>query len=126
MSKTNVETVKSTADRVKLSLAVLVIIAGIVAFSVLDTQPGFVRAGIFILSVVLAALIAWTSEPGRRTLSFGRESYSEVKRVVWPTRKEATQMTGIVFLFVIAMGILLWLVDKVLGWVIYGLLLGWN
>jgi preprotein translocase subunit SecE len=61
-----------------------------------------------------------------RTLSFGRDSYNEVKRVVWPTRKETTQMTGIVFVFVIAMGAFLWIVDKVLEWVIYGLLLGWK
>lgn len=126
MSKTKVETVKSTADRVKLSLAVLIIVAGIIAFSAFDTQPNFVRAGVFILSVVLAALVAYTSEPGRRSISFARDSYNEVKRVVWPTRKEAIQMTGIVFVFVIAMGLLLWIVDKILAWVIYGLLLGWN
>jgi|SRR5690606_20821769 len=126
MSNTNVETVSSTIDRVKLGLAVLVVIAGIVAFSVLDDQPGPLRVGIFIASVIIAALIAWFSEPGRRTTSFARDSYNEIKRVVWPTRKEATQMTAIVFVFVVVMGLFLWLVDKALGWVIYGLLLGWN
>ena len=126
MSNTNVETVTSTIDRIKLGVAVLVIIAGIVAFSLLEDQPGFVRVAVFVGSLIVAGLIAWFSEPGRRTLSFGRDSYNEVKRVVWPTRKEATQMTGIVFAFVAAMALLLWIVDKLLGWVIYGLLLGWN
>lgn len=126
MSNNNVETVSSTTDRVKLGLAVLVIIAGIVAFSMLRDQPGVVRVAVFIGSLIVAALIAWFSEPGRRTLSFGRDSYGEVKRVVWPTRKETTQMTGIVFIFVAAMGLLLWIVDKGLEWVIYGLLLGWK
>ena len=126
MSNSNVETVSSTVDRVKIGLAVLVIVAGIVAYSMLEGQPTIVRAGVFVGSLVIAGLIAWFSEPGRRTLSFGRDSYNEVKRVVWPTRKETTQMTGIVFVFVIAMGLLLWVVDKVLEWVIYGLLLGWN
>lgn len=126
MSNTNVETVTRTQDRIKLGLAVLVIIAGIVAFSMLDGQPSAVRVGVFIGSLVLAALIAWFSEPGRRTLSFGRDSYNEVKRVTWPTRKETTQMTGIVFAFVAAMGLLLWIVDKLMEWIIYGLLLGWK
>ena len=101
MSNTNVETVTSTADRIKLALAVLVIIAGIVSFSVLSDQPAVVRVALFIVSLIVAAGIAWMSEPGRRTVSFGRDSYGELKRVVWPTRKEAMQMTGIVFVFVI-------------------------
>lgn len=126
MSNSNVETVTSTADRLKLGLAVLVIVAGIVGYSMLEGQPAVARVGVFIGGLVLAVVIAWFSEPGRRTLSFGRDSYNEVKRVVWPTRKEATQMTGIVFAFVIAMGIMLWVVDKSLEWVIYGLLLGWK
>jgi preprotein translocase subunit SecE len=126
MSNTNVETVTSTRDRLKLGLAVLVIIAGIVGFSMLEGRPALVRVGVFIGSLVVAALIAWFSEPGRRTLSFGRDSYNEVKRVTWPTRKESTQMTGIVFAFVAAMALLLWVVDKLMEWIIYGLLLGWK
>ncbi len=126
MSNTNVETVSSTVDRLKLGLAVLVIIAGIVAFSVLDDQPTVARVGIFIGSVILAAIIAWFSEPGRRSIGYMRDSYNEVKRVIWPTRKEATQMTAIVFVFVAIMGLFLWLADKTLSWVIYGLLLGWR
>jgi len=126
MSNSNIETVSSSADRIKLGLAVLVILAGIVGYSVLEGQPAYIRIGAFVAGLVVAALIAWFSEPGRRTLSFGRDSYNEVKRVVWPTRKESTQMTGIVFVFVAAMGLFLWLVDKGLEWIIYGLLLGWK
>lgn len=126
MSNTNVQTVNGTLDKVKLVLSVLVIIAGIVAFSVFENQPTVARVAIFIASLVIAAVIAWSSEPGRRTISFGRDAYGELKRVVWPTRKEAMQMTGIVFAFVSVMAILLWFTDKVLGWAIYGLLLGWR
>jgi len=126
MSNSNVETVTSTVDRIKLGVAVLVIVAGIVGYSMLEGQPAIARVGLFVGSLVVAGIIAWFSEPGRRTLSFGRDSYNEVKRVVWPTRKETTQMTGIVFVFVIAMGAFLWFVDKALEWVIYGLLLGWK
>ncbi|SAI03533.1 preprotein translocase subunit SecE [Bordetella ansorpii] len=125
-TNTNVETVTSTADRVKLGLAVLVIIAGIVGFSVLGAQPLAARVGVFIGSLVIAAVIAWFSEPGRRTISFGQESYNEVKRVSWPTRKETMQMTGIVFAFVAVMGLFMWLLDKGIEWILYGILLGWK
>jgi len=126
MSNINVETVTHTVDRIKLGLAVLVIAAGIVGYSMLEGSPVIARVGVFIASLLIAAIIAWFSEPGRRTMSFARDSYSEVKRVIWPTRKETTQMTGIVFLFVAAIGLFLWIADKLLAWVIYGVLLGWN
>ena len=126
MSNSNVETVSSNADRLKLALAVLIIVAGIVAYSMMEGQPAVLRVGAFLASVIVAGFIAWSSEPGKRTLSFGRDSYNEVKRVVWPTRKESVRMTGIVFAFVIVIGAFLWVVDQILKWVIFGVLLGWN
>ena len=121
-----VETVSSNADRLKLALAILVIVAGIVGYSMLDNQPTVLRLGTFLVSVIVAGFIAWSSEPGKRSLSFGRDAYNEVKRVVWPSRSETIRMTGIVFAFVAVVGIFLWLVDKILQWVIFGVLLGWN
>jgi len=127
MSNTTIENVTSTADRLKLGLAVVVIIAGIVGFSVLESKlPLAARIAIFIGSLVLAAVIAWFSEPGRRTIAFAHESYNEVRRVVWPTRKETMQMTGIVFAFVAVMGLFLWVLDKMIEWLLFGVLLGWN
>ena len=127
MSNTSVQTVSNTADRIKLFLAVLVVIAGIVAFSVLETQLAApVRAVIFILSLFVAAGIVAISEPGKRLIGFAQESYYEVRKVVWPTRKETFQMTGIVFAFVAVMGIFLWVLDKSLEWVLYSVLLGWR
>lgn len=126
MSNSNVETVSSTADRLKLGLAILVIIAGIVGYSMLEGHAAVLRIGVFLVSVIVAGVIAWASEPGKRSLSFGRDAYNEVKRVVWPTRQETIRMTGIVFVFVIVVGAFLWLVDKLLQWAIFGVLLGWN
>jgi len=127
MSNTTIENVTSTADRLKLVLAVLVIIAGIVGFSVLESKiPMVGRIAVFIGSLILAAVIAWFSEPGRRTIAFAQESYNEVRRVVWPTRKETMQMTGIVFAFVAVMGLFLWLLDKLIAWLLFGVLLGWK
>jgi preprotein translocase subunit SecE len=127
MSNTSIENVTSVTDKLKLGLAVLVIIAGIVAFSVLESKlPTVARVAIFIGSLVLGTVIAWMSEPGRRTVAFAFESYNEVKRVAWPTRKETLQMTGIVFAFVAIMGLFLWVLDKVVEWLLFGVLLGWK
>jgi preprotein translocase subunit SecE len=127
MSNTSIENVTSVTDKLKLGLAVLVIIAGIVGFSVLESKlPMVARVAIFVGSLALAALIAWMSEPGRRTIAFAHESYNEVRRVVWPTRKETLQMTGIVFAFVAIMGLFLWVLDKLVGWLLFGVLLGWK
>src|SRR5690606_16851910 len=119
MSNSNVETVSSTADRLKLGLAILVIIAGVVGYSMLEGHAAVLRIGVFLASVIVAGVIAWASEPGKRSLSFGRDAYNEVKRVVWPTRQETIRMTGIVFVFVIVVGAFLWLVDKLLQWAIF-------
>lgn len=127
MSNTTIENVTSIADRLKLGLSVLVIIAGIVAFSMLESKiPMVGRVAVFLGSLILAAVIAWMSEPGRRTIAFAQDSYNEVRRVVWPTRKETIQMTGIVFAFVTVMGLLLWILDKLISWLLFGVLLGWK
>jgi len=84
------------------------------------------RIAIFVASLVLAALIAWSSETGRRTIAFAQESYNEVKRVTWPTRKETMQMTGIVFAFVAIMGLFLWILDRSVEWLLFSVLLGWK
>ena len=74
-----------------------------------------------------AAVAAYfSSESGKQLIAFGRESVREVKKVVWPTRQEAMQMTGYVFAFVVVMALMLWITDKTLEWLLYGVILGWN
>ena len=59
-------------------------------------------------------------------MAFGREAVREVKKVVWPTRKEAIQMTAYVFAFVVVMAIFLWVTDKTIEWLVFDLVLGWR
>jgi preprotein translocase subunit SecE len=127
MSNNNVQTVTSNLDRIKLVLSLVVIIGGIVAYSALESQLAApVRVAIFVVSLLVAAGIAAISEPGKRFIGFSRESYYEVRKVVWPTRKETIQMTGIVFAFVAVMGIFLWILDKSLEWLLYSVVLQWR
>ena len=71
-------------------------------------------------------VVFFTSEAGRQLLAFGRDSWREVKKVVWPSRKETLQMTAYVFGFVVIMAMFLWLTDKTLEWLFYDLILGWR
>jgi preprotein translocase subunit SecE len=115
--------VTTPADKVKSALAILCVIAGIAGFYVLGQQPTVVRIGSILLGLAAGALIAWFSNPGQRFFAFARESWSETRRVVWPTRKETIQMTLTVFGFVVVMALFLWLVDKAIEWLMYDLLL---
>ena len=121
-----VEDVTSGGDRVKLILAVLVVMAGIVGFYLLRDQALIFRVLSVIGGLVLGGLTAWTSTQGRRLLAFLRESWQETRRVVWPTKKETWSVTLYVFLFVVVMAIFLWLVDSGLQFVLYDLVLGWS
>jgi preprotein translocase subunit SecE len=93
---------------------------------VLAQQPMVVRLASILAGIVVAVTIAWFSEPGQRFLGFARDSWGEVRRVIWPERKETWMVTLYVFGFVVVMAIFLWLVDRVLQWVLYDLILQWR
>jgi preprotein translocase subunit SecE len=126
MATQNVEVVTSPADRAKVAVAIAAVVAGVAGFYLFAAQPAIVRVLSVIAGLAVGAGIAWTSGPGQRFFAFAKDSWSETKRVVWPDRKETTQVTLIVFAFVVLMALFLWLVDKSLEWVLYDLILGWK
>lgn len=126
MSTQNVETVTSKADLILVGLAVLVVLGGVLGFSFLSEQPLIARVGILLGGLVAGVAVAWFSPTGKRFLGFARESYDETRRVVWPSRKETVNTTGIVFAFVVIMAVFLFIVDKSLEWVLYDLFLSWK
>ena len=121
-----VETISTGADKAKLAVAAVLVVAAVVAFYALGKQDLWLR--VVALIAVMAAAVAtfFTSEAGKQLIAYGRDSAKEVRKVVWPTRKEALQMTGYVFAFVFVMALFLWLTDKTLEWVLYDLVLGWK
>ena len=122
----SVETVSSGADKARLAGAVLLVAAAVGAFYGLGKQDLWLRVLALLGLLAVAVAVFFTSDPGRRLIAFGRDSWREVKKVVWPTRNEALQMTGYVFAFVAVMALFLWLTDKTLEWVFYDLILGWR
>ena len=109
-----------------LILAGLVIVLALVAYYVLASQTIWVRLGALFGGVAIAVLIAAVSNDGKRFLAYSKDSVSEVKKVVWPSRKEATQMTLVVFAFVVIMALFLWTADKLIEWLVFSVFLGWK
>ena len=106
------------ADKLKLLVAVLLVIAGVAGFYFFADAPTVVRVLSVIVGVMLAGVVAGMSAPGRAFFGFALEARDEAKKVVWPTRKETMQMTGVVMAFVIVMALFLWAVDGVLTWLV--------
>lgn len=124
MSNQSVQTVSTSNDKIKVALAIAVAIAGVVGFYYLSDKPALVRAGALVAGLAFAVLLLWTSSTGRDFLNFAQESVRETKKVVWPSRREAMQITGIVFAFVFVMALFLWGTDKTLEFLLYDLILG--
>ena len=126
MATSQVETVSTGADKAKLVAAVALVIAAVAGFYLLGKQGQVAQWGALVVGLAAAFAVFMTSESGKEFVAFGRDSWKEVKKVVWPTRKEATQMTLYVIAFCAVMALFLWLTDKTLEWVLYDLILGWK
>ena len=122
----SVETVSTAADKAKLAAAGLLVVGAIAAFYLLGQKDMWLRVVTLLVMLIAAVAMFFVSESGRQLIAFGRDATREVRKVVWPTRKEAIQMTGYVFAFVVVMALFLWLTDKTLEWVLYDLVLGWK
>jgi len=126
MATSQVETVSSAADKAKLAAVAALVVAAIAGFYLLSKQGPVAQWGVLIVGLVAAAGVFLVSEPGKQFVGFAQDAWREVKKVVWPTRKETMQMTAYVFVFVVVMALFLWLTDKTLEWVLYDLILGWR
>ena len=113
-------------DKVKLVAAVVLVGLGVWGYYWLADSALVLRVLIVIAGLLAAGAVAWWSVPGKQFTVFAGESVTEVKKVVWPTRKETIQTTAAVFAFVVVMAIFLWLTDKGLEWVLYDLIMGWK
>ncbi len=125
-SSPQVETVSTGADKAKLVAAVALVVAGVAGFYLLGKQGAVAQWGVLVLALIAAGGVFFTSESGKELVAFGRDSWREVKKVVWPTRKEGVQITLYVFAFVVVMALFLWLTDKTIEWVFYDLILRWR
>ena len=126
MSTQEIQTVSTGQDKARLAAAGALVLAGLVAFYLLAAKGGLAQWAALIVLLAAAVGVFFTAEAGKALIGYGRESVRELRKVVWPARKEAMQMTGYVFAFVVVMALFLWLTDKTLEWVFYDLVLGWK
>ncbi len=124
--QSQVETVGAGAEKAKLAVAVLLAIAALAAFYLLARQGAIVQWLALIVGLVAAVGVFAVSASGRDLIGFGKDSWREVRKVVWPERKEAMQMSAYVLGFVVVMALFLLVTDKILEWVLYSLILGWK
>ncbi|KNE76000.1 Preprotein translocase subunit SecE [Candidatus Burkholderia crenata] len=109
-----------------LTAGVLLVLAGFVGFFWLSGQEWYVRGAALAVGLIAGVAVGLLSAPGKGFIAFAKDSYKEVRKVVWPARKEAMQTTLVVFAFVLIMAIFLWLSDKSIEWVIFSAILGWR
>ena len=126
MAIPEVQTVSTGADKAKLAAAGALVITAVVVFYVLGQQDLWLRILAMAALMAVGVALFFSSEPGKQLIAYGQDSAREVRKVVWPTRKESMQMTGYVFAFVVVMALFLWLADKTLEWLLYDLILGWK
>ena len=109
-----------------VTVAILLVLGALVGYYGLINESTALRLGVLLGGIAIAiGLLAITSS-GKKFIAYAKDSSNEVKKVVWPTRKESTQMTMIVFAFVVVMAIFLWSADKIIEWVIFSVFLGWK
>jgi len=101
-------------NKLKLVLAIFFILAGVAGFFYLDESAMVIRALSILTGVLSAVIIAKYTTQGQDFYGFCKESSEEIKKVVWPSRKESLQTSGVVFAFVVVMAIFLWLIDAAL------------
>jgi preprotein translocase subunit SecE len=107
-------------------ISLALILGSLIGYYGLATQPMMIRLGVLIGGIVIALGLVAVTPTGKRFLAYAKDSVNEVKKVVWPSRKESTQMTLIVFAFVLVMAIFLWSADKIIEWLIFAVFLGWK
>lgn len=126
MASTQVETVSTGLNKAKMILVGVLVVGALVAFYFLTGRGTLLQWGSLLGGLALAALLFFTAETGRRLLAFSRDAWRETQKVVWPTRKDALQTAAFVFVFSVAMAVVLWLADQFLQWALYDVILGWR
>jgi preprotein translocase subunit SecE len=106
----------SAKDTALMTLSIVALLAGIVAFYWYDEQPLPLRIGMVLIGVAAGAGFAWLSWYGREFWQFAIASRVELRKVVWPEREETVKTTYVVFIFAIVMGVFFWGLDWVLTW----------
>lgn len=120
---TRVETAGSLPDVLKWIVAVALLVAGLVGFYYFAEHSTLLRVIGLLLALGASLVTALQTDKGKTLWDFMREARTEVRKVVWPTRKETTQTTLIVMAVAGLVAVLMWGLDSILT-VLVRILLG--
>lgn len=115
-----VETQASKLDGLKWLVVIALVAVGVVGNSMFANESLLYRVLALVALAIVAALIALQTAKGKAFFQLFKEAKNEIRKVVWPTRQETLQTTGIVVVAVLIIGLLLWGLDSLLGWIISG------
>jgi preprotein translocase subunit SecE len=118
----NVRTANVKFETIKLVLAVLIVLSGVIGFYYFSDQSVLLRTIGLLVCALISGFIALQTDKGRNIWLFFQDAQIEVRKVVWPTREETLQTTLIVIIVVIIVAIILWFLDMFLGWAVRNLL----
>ena len=110
-------------DKVKIVAALLLVAASVAGYYYFEDLIQIGRVGIVVGGVLLAAVLVFTTEVGQSAWSFMRSANVERQKVVWPARQEALQVTLMVIVLVIILGLLMWIFDAISFYAIYDVIL---
>ena len=105
-------------NKLILSIATLPIVGAIAAFYYYSDESLLLRVIGLLVAVGVSVAIAYQSQSGKAAFAFVKASYTEVRKVVWPTRKETAQTTVFVLVATMFMGLFFFLLDSLLGWLV--------
>jgi len=126
MSEQKNITKEASESNLVAGISIALVLVSLIGYYGLATQPMMIRLGVLFGGIAIAVGLVAITPSGKRFLAYAKDSVTEVKKVVWPSRKESTQMTLIVFAFVVVMAIFLWSADKIIEWLIFAVFLGWK
>ena len=116
--ETKVEEQPTFVDTAKLTLAIVVVLLGLVGYYYFAESPQVLRVVTVIVALAIAAGVAFTSLQGRSLWKFIQGARVELNKVVWPTREETLQTTAIVLVVALIGGVFFFALDVFLGWLI--------
>ncbi len=110
-----IDTASGMADGIKWFVAIALIVGAIGAFYYYGEESLLLRVIGLVVVVGVSGAIALQTEKGRTAWRTVQDARTEVRKVVWPTRKETVQTTGVVIVMVSVMALILWGFDSLLG-----------
>lgn len=113
-----VEEQTTFTDKLVTLLSIAIVVGGVVAYYYFADQSVLVRAPMVLAGIAVGLFTFYQANIGKRVWRFIQASRIEIRKVVWPTRREAFQTTIAVIIFTLVFGLFFWVLDMFLRWVV--------